>query len=247
VEERFAEIVGEARPVLITFEDASADLGLRKASGRTGTLRIVSIEGLDRSACGGTHLRSTAEIGAMQIRKLEKIRGTTRVEFVCGGRALRAAREDFRVLAELSRVTSMAFGDIVPMVAAQIEKAKTLEKTSQRLATELAKREGTELHAATAPGEDGIRRVTQKGVIDDAIRARAQAFVAGGKAIFLAVCDDPPAVLLAASADAGIHAGNRVKDAVSAVAGRGGGNPALGQGSVPAEALPGVVVALSGS
>jgi alanyl-tRNA synthetase len=245
VEERFAEIVGEARLVLITFEDASADLGLRKASERTGTLRIVSIEGLDRSACGGTHLRSTAEIGSMQIRKLEKIRGTTRVEFVCGKRALRAAREDFRVLMELSRVTSMAFGDIVPMVAAQFEKAKTLEKTAQRLSTELAKREGAELHAATTPGEDGIRRVTQKGGIDDAVRARAQAFVAGGKAIFLAVSEDPAAVLLAASADAGVHAGNRVKEAVSAVAGRGGGNPALGQGSVPPAALASVVAALS--
>ena len=91
VEARFAEIVAEARPVSITFEDATADLNLRKASERSGILRIVSIEGIDRSACGGTHLRSTVEIGSLQIRKLEKIRNTTRVEFVCGGRALRTA------------------------------------------------------------------------------------------------------------------------------------------------------------
>ena len=247
VEERFAQIVAEARPVLITFEDASADLGLRKASERTGTLRIVSIEGLDRSACGGTHLRSTAEIGALQIRKLEKIRGTTRVEFVCGGRALSAARSDFRLLSEISRTLSTAFDDVPAFLAAQIEKTKALEKTCQRLSTELAKREGGELHAATAPGDDGIRRFTQKGAIDDAVRTRAQAFIAGGKAIFLAVSEDPAAVLLAASPDSGVHAGNRVKEAVTAVGGRGGGNPSLGQGSVPAAALQGVVAALGGS
>ena len=72
-----------------------------------------------------------------------------------------------------------------------------------------------------------------------------QAFIAGGKAVFLAVSEDPAAVLLAASADAGVHAGNRVKEAVSAVGGRGGGNPAVGQGSVPREALKGVVEALT--
>ncbi len=244
VEERCAEIVAEARPVLITFEDASADLGLRKASERTGTLRIVSIDRLDRSACGGTHVRSTAEIGAVQIRKLEKIRGTTRVEFVCGLRALRAARRDFRLLSEISRTLSTAFEDVPAFLTAQIEKAKTLEKTCQRLSAELAKREGGELHAATAPGEDGIRRVVQQGAIDDTMRTRAQAFIAGGKAVFLAVSEDPAAVLLAASADSGVHAGNRVKEAVSAAGGRGGGNQALGQGSVPAESLKSVVEAL---
>jgi alanyl-tRNA synthetase len=245
VEERCAEIVAEARPVMITFEDASRDLGLRKASERTGTLRIVSIEGLDRSACGGTHLRSTAEIGPLQIRKLEKIRGTMRVEFVCGLRALRAARSDFRLLSELSRTLSAPFDDVPELVAAQIEKAKALEKASLRLSTELAKREGGELHHATAPGEDGIRRVVQKGVIDDAVRARAQAFIAGGKAVFLAVSEDPPSVLLAASADSGLHAGNRVKEAVAAAGGRGGGNQTLAQGSVPAAALKDLVASLS--
>lgn len=245
VEERCAEIVAEARPVLITFEDASSDLGLRKASERTGTLRIVSIEGLDRSACGGTHVRSTAEIGALQIRKLEKIRATTRVEFVCGLRALRTTRADFRLLAEISRTLSSPFEDAPALIATQIEKTKTLEKTCLRLSTELAKREGGELHAATAPGEDGIRRVKQNGPIDDAVRARAQAFVAGGKAVFFAVSEDPPSVLLAASADSGVHAGNRVKEAVSAVGGRGGGNQALAQGSVPGAALKDVVASLS--
>jgi len=245
VEERCAEIVAEARPVLITFEDATADLGLRKASERTGTLRIVSIENLDRSACGGTHVRSTSEIGAVQIRKLEKIRATTRVEFVCGTRAIRAARADFRLLSDVARTLSTPFEEIPALISAQIEKSKALEKTCQRLSTELAKREGAELHAATAPGDDGIRRVTHNGPIDDAVRTRAQAFIGGGKAVFLAISDVPPSVLLAASTDSGVHAGNRVKEAVAAAGGRGGGNQTVAQGSVPAETLETVTAALT--
>jgi alanyl-tRNA synthetase len=244
VEERFAAIVAEARPVAITFEDAAAADGLRKASERKGTLRIVSIDRIDRSACGGTHVRSTAEIGAMQIRKLEKIRGITRVEFVCGLRALRAARSDLRLLSELSRAMSTPFEGLPSLVSAQAEKFKMLEKTAQRLAAELAKREGGELHAATAPGADGVRRVLVRGAIDDAARIRAQAFVAGGKAVFLAVSEDPPSVLLAASADSGVHAGNLVKQAVTAAGGRGGGNQMLAQGSMPAAALESMVAAL---
>ena len=69
------------------------------------------------------------------------------------------------------------------------------------------------------------------------MRARAQAFVssstAGEKAVFLAVCDQPPSLLLAASADSGIHAGDRVKAAVAAAHGRGGGNAATRAGQRP--------------
>jgi len=232
-EERCAEVVAEARPVRVTFEEGSAELGLRKASERSGTLRIVSIDGIDRSACGGTHVRSTAEIGPVLIRKMDKIRGNARIEFVCGGRALRLARADYRLLGSVGRALSAPPEESPALLSALIEKNKSLEKTAQRLATELARRVGRELYLATAPGVDGVRRVVERGAIDEAMRVRAQAFAAGEKAVFLVMCEQPPSVLLAASPDAGIHAGERVKAAVSAAGGRGGGNQTLAQGSVP--------------
>ena len=232
-EERCAAIVAEARPVQITFEDASAKLELRKASERTGTLRIVTIEGLDRSACGGTHVKTAAEIGMVLTGKTEKIRATTRIEFVCGNRALRRARADNRLAASIGRALSVPPEQSLELIAGLIEKNKALEKTAQRLAIELARREGKELYVETAPGLDGIRRAVQRGAIDDAMRARAQAFVAGEQAVFLTVCDQPPSLLLAASADSGVHAGDRIKAAVTAWGGRGGGNQQLAQGSVP--------------
>jgi alanyl-tRNA synthetase len=235
-EARCAEIIAEARPVAISFEDASPDLGLRKASVRTGTLRIVSIAELDRSACGGTHVRSTAEAGPLLIRKLDKVRGQVRIEFVCGGRALRQAREDFRTLSEISRILSIPCEDAPAAIAAQIDKAKALEKNCQRLAVELAHLEGRELYAASVPDAAGFRRTVQRGTLDDVMRARAQAFIAGSRSVFVGVCEDPASLLLAASADSGIHAGERIKAAVSASGGRGGGNQTIAQGSVPAVA-----------
>ena len=78
-ERRANQIVFEDRPVRVDFQHATEVLDLRKPSEREGTLRIVSIQDLDRSACGGTHVRSTGEIGPILIRKLDKVRQTTRV------------------------------------------------------------------------------------------------------------------------------------------------------------------------
>lgn len=232
-EQRCLEIVSEARPVLVTFEDAASAQGLRKESVRTGMLRIVSIDGIDRSACGGTHVRSAAEIGLVLIGKTEKIRGITRLEFSCGGRALARARRDNQGLAAMARTLSIPSDQVPRRLQDLSEQNKLLEKERLRLATDLARREGHELYLSAEPDAGGVRRITQTAAIDDAMRARAQAFVAGEKAVFLVVSKDPCAVLLAASADSGIHAGDRLKAALIAVGGRGGGNQTLAQGSVP--------------
>jgi alanyl-tRNA synthetase len=230
---RCAEVIAEARPISIGFEDASSITGLRKESSRTGTLRIVAIDGIDRSACGGTHVRTAAEIGLVLTGKTEKIRGITRIEFACGARALRRARADNQLLAVIGRTLSIAPEQVPERVAALVEQNKSIEKERQRLTTELARREGTELYLNTTPDAAGLRRFTQTGPMDDAVRVRAQAFVANQRAVFLAISQTPPAILLATSADSGIHAGERIKSVLAAVGGRGGGNQTLAQGSVP--------------
>lgn len=235
VEERANQVVFENRPVSITFELNNGELGLRKASGREGELRVVSIENLDRSACGGTHVRTTGEIGPILIRKLEKVRGNVRIEFLCGMRAVRRASADYRALARIARSFSAPLDETPALVAAQIEKLNDLEKTRRKLATELAASQGRELYTQTRPAEDGIRRVKVRAAIGDELRAKAQAYTAGEKALLLAVCDDPPSVLLACSKDSGVNAGERVKAALSAAGGRGGGSVTMGQGSVPSK------------
>src|SRR5664279_4989625 len=161
-ERRANQVVAENRAVDVRFEDASQAQGLRKPSERAGTLRIVSIDGLDRSACGGTHVRTTGEIGPILLRKTEKIRQAVRVEFVCGGRAVRRARTDFEALSTIAQLFSAPLDEVAPLVAVQLEAAKAGEKARRKLELELAAYQGKELYGATQPGADGLRRVVQR-------------------------------------------------------------------------------------
>ena len=232
-ERRANEIVCENRPVTVSFEDAEAVEGLRKASERTGELRIVSIESLDRSACGGTHVSSTGEIGAVLIRKLDKIRGNVRFEFVCGLRASSRARRDFNALVAISKTFSASIEEAPTLVAAQTARLADADKARRKAVADLAVLQGRALYESTAPAADGLRRALKRGPIDDEVRTLAQSFTAGSHALFLAVCDNPPTVLFAASKDAGMNAGDTMKKALAEFGGRGGGSPRTAQGSVP--------------
>lgn len=236
IERRVNEVVAQNRTVQVAFEDAATAQGLRKPSERPGMLRIVTIDGLDRSACGGTHVSSTAAIGPVFLRKLDRVRGNVRLEFVCGHRALRAARGDYDRLMEVSRLLSASAEEVPELVAALQAKASAAEKANRRLAIELATLQGKQLYESTEPDAAGIRRYTRSeaaAAISDEARTLAQSFTAGSKAIFLAVAEQGRAVLLAASKDSGRNSGELLKQCLQAAGGRGGGNPQLAQGSVP--------------
>lgn len=245
-EARANAIVGQARPVMVTFEDASTATGLRKASERDGTLRIVTIEGVDRSACGGTHVRTTAEIGAILLRGSEKVRKTTRVEFVCGARAIARARGDFESLAGIAASLSASADDVASIVAGQAERVKEGESARKKLEKELAAYRVRERYDAATPDALGVRTlVVRDAATMDDVRAMAQAAFALPKVVVVGALADPPSVLVASSEDSGIDAGKLLKERLAAVGGRGGGSPRLAQGSVPAaDAVDSVVSSL---
>jgi alanyl-tRNA synthetase len=247
-ERRANEIIWENRPVAVEFQHAAEVQGLRKPSEREGTLRIVSIDGLDRSACGGTHVRSTGEIGAVLLRKMEKIRQSVRVEFLCGARAVRRARADYEALARAAQLFSAPLDDVPAAVKALQESARASEKACTKLGLDLAAYQGKDLYAATAAGDDGLRRAVrrlERGSLEE-LRAVAQNFTAQPKSVFVATLSDPPSVLLAASDDAGVDAGKVLKAALTAAGGRGGGNARMAQGSVGSAAALDEVLAKIG-
>jgi alanyl-tRNA synthetase len=237
-ERRANDIVFENRTVTISFQDSSQDLGLRKPTEREGLVRIISIDNLDRSACGGTHVRATGEIGPILLRKLDRIRGNLRIEFLCGGRAVARARADLDALSHIARVFSSPLDETPALVDGQREKLQESERARRRLSTDLAQASGRALYRGTTPGPDGIRRTLREleTSLTDELRAEAQSFTASGPAIFVALAQNPPAILLAASADSGIHAREILKRLLSLHGGRGGGNATLAQGSVPSAA-----------
>lgn len=243
-EERANAIVAEARPVTVSFEDAATATGLRKASDRAGTLRIVTIEGADRSACGGTHVRSTAEIGVVLVRGLERIRKATRVEFLCGRRAVRRARRDYEILTTVGGALSAAIDDVADLVGSQAERLKESENARKKLAQELATYRMRERYDAAAPNAHGVRVVLVRDASSaDELRTLAQSALSLPRSIVIGALTEPASVLLAASDDSGVNAGQLLKECLSAAGGRGGGSPRLAQGSVPGAAALDSVVA----
>jgi alanyl-tRNA synthetase len=245
-ERRSNEIVAEARPVTVTFEDAASAVGLRKASDRSGTLRIVSIADVDRSACGGTHVRSTAEIGAILLRSVEKVRKATRVEFVCGQRAIGRARRDYEALVGIASSLSASIDDVSSLVSAQSDRLKDADNARKRLEKDLATYRVRERYDAATPDAAGVRTlVIRDATSADELRTLAQAAFTLPKVVVVGALSNPPSVLLATSEDSGVDAGKTLKEKLAAAGGRGGGSPRLAQGSVPdATALDSVVESL---
>jgi len=234
-ERRANEAVAENRPILVTYESAEAAADLRKPSDRDGTLRIVSIQGLDRIACGGTHVRLTGEIGPILIRRLEKVRNTTRIEFLCGGRAVQRARADYNALTRIAQTFSTSVDETPQVAATQFQAVREGDRLRRKLEGDLARYQGRELYEATAPDAKGIRRAIRrlpKGTLDD-LRALAQSFTTQPKAVFIGIIEQPPSLLLVASPDSGIDAGKTLQPLLAQAGGRGGGNARMAQGSAP--------------
>ena len=108
-EDEANRIVWEDRPVAIRIAtpDEAANLPLRKASLRSG--RSVSSKcDFDLSACGGTHVSRTGAIGIVAITGTDKLRGGSRIEFACGGRALSKVREWRAAIGDATRFLSVS-------------------------------------------------------------------------------------------------------------------------------------------
>ncbi|MBN2264645.1 MAG: hypothetical protein JW775_02405 [Candidatus Aminicenantes bacterium] len=153
VEDRANAIVWEDRAVKISFvpEDRIGEVPLRRPPKKSGLLRVVEVDGFDFSACGGTHVRRTGEIGLVRLGPAEKIRGNLRFEFLCGGRALR----DYRAKDRAARRQAASFSCGPADVPAQVEKlaaeAKALKKRARKLEERLAAFEAAEV-IRSAPG-----------------------------------------------------------------------------------------------
>lgn len=132
----------------IAREQAEAMLrrgDLRKLPERTGRMRIVEIAGVEFNACGGTHVGSTGAIGGVLVRRVEKAKQGWRVEFCCGLRAVRTAREDFLRISELARALSVGAQDVLARVEGLIERNKMAAKEQKALLRELSQAKAAKL------------------------------------------------------------------------------------------------------
>ena len=234
-EDEANQIVWEDRPVHVRFataEEARA-LPLRKESLRTGPLRLIEVENFDLSACGGTHVAQTGSVGIIAIGGWERFKGGSRVEFLCGSRALSRFREWRDALAATGRHLSVPPAELAAAVEKMQAEGKTLQKVMRAQQELIAGHEAQRLvqRAETV----GARRV----VVDaldgwDAagLKALATAATAQSPALALALFNrhEPFVAVVAAGAEADVDASAVVKSLTATFGGRGGGRREMAQG-----------------
>ena len=228
-------VVWEDRPVTIRFAspEEAARLPLRKEPAREGPLRLIEVTDFDLSACGGTHVARTGEIGLIAVTAAEKFRGGTRVTFVCGGRALRALRGYRDAIAGSVRSLSVLPHELPAAVERIQAEGKQARKTIARLQSELAVHEAARLIAAS-PAADGVRRVAQvaDGWDTAGLKAIASAMTAqAGVAAALVGSSAPIAIVVARSSGVAVDANVVLQQLLKRFGGRGGGKPELAQGA----------------
>jgi alanyl-tRNA synthetase len=165
-------IIFEDRPVTVRYGTAEdlARLGVRKEVDRQGILRAIEIERADLQPCGGTHVRSTGQIGTLLVRRCTKIRQDWRVAFACGSRAARIARQEFLSIRTTAEKLGCSPEDLAPAAErlsaerdTQFKRTRTLLQRVAELEAAQAVREATEARAASPSAANFllVRRVLE--------------------------------------------------------------------------------------
>ncbi|HMK29108.1 MAG TPA: DHHA1 domain-containing protein [Terriglobales bacterium] len=235
-------IVQENRPVEIRYatQEAAQDLGLRKPPrADKEELRLIDIREFDLSACGGTHVTHTGQIGCILLRKTERVRQGWRVEFVCGQRAIATARHDYQALTEAAGLFSGHIWDVPQQVRKSLDDIRAANKDKERLLAQLADLEAAQLLAETVPvnGRKLVQRVYSDRDLGY-IRLLAQRLTRreANVTVLLAASTDPASLVFAQSKGMPFDMAELLKETVSKLSGRGGGSKDMAQGGVPAAA-----------
>ena len=164
-------IIFEDRPINVRYgtQEQLAEMGVRKEVDRTGILRAIEIEGADLQPCGGTHVRRTAQIGTLLVRRCAKMRQDWRVEFVCGARSERLARNDFRLIVRAATNLGCAPDDLADAAARVASERDANFKELRSLLQRLAELEAASALQSVATGGSGLRLVIR--AFDENIQA----------------------------------------------------------------------------
>jgi alanyl-tRNA synthetase len=221
-------IIRENRGVAVRYiaQEDIAGAGLRKPTERAGEIRVIDIAGYDRSACGGTHVRTTSEIGPILITGLERAKKQTRVQFMCGDRVLRYGRMANRTLETISQTISAPPLETANSVRALWDEHQGLRRKVEDLESQLM-----DYEASQFPIRDGVASgvFTDRGI--ERLKMLAVKICSRpGTIALLADQGDQLRVVFARAADSGVDVAALLKRTLERFGGRGGGRPNLAQG-----------------
>jgi alanyl-tRNA synthetase len=252
------QIIWESRPITIrqvTSEEAAA-LPLRKEPAREGELRLIEIDNFDLTPCGGTHAKSSGEVGVIVVRSWERAKGLTRIHFMAGMRALADYRKTNQTARDVAALFSAGREDSPALVAKIIEDNKKLTRRVSEL-EEVASRveaeellnqggsnptvnEASRLAAGYRPPALGSERARGLIVIAkifddrnaDSLKHLALALIAHPNTVALLGSRDGETARLvfARSSDAAGDMNVLMRKGCEVIDGRGGGRPDMAQG-----------------
>lgn len=237
--ERLAnEVIAEDRPVEIRFAtpEQARSMGVRKIpAAQREELRLIDIRDFDLNACGGTHVRSTGQIGSILLRKTEKVKQGTRVEFVCGLRAVATARRDFETLTEAAALSSTHIWEVPQQARKSLDEIRSAQKAQHKLLEEVAELQANELLRSTT--ETAGRKLVVKYFADrdiTFIKMLGQKLTKAGQAVALLACGgQQPSLVFAQTPGVRHDMSALMKQAVQSLGTRGGGNRDMAQGGAP--------------
>lgn len=243
VEDLANSVVFGDRPVAVRMVEESElpALGLRRPAKKRGLIRVIEVDGFDRSACGGTHVRRTGEIGLIKVRRWERYKGGVRAEFLCGWRALRDYRWKNALVSEMAgqfTVKDREVADAVGRLSSQLkERDRVIADLRERLIS-------TEARSYFEEARGNPKIIT--GVLDrpaDETGMLAGKIVTLGPAVVVFGAREGR-IIIARSPQIQLDAAASLRRTLEARGGRGGGRPEFAQGALPPDGLAAAVEAV---
>jgi alanyl-tRNA synthetase len=229
IEDEVNQKIQENLPIEIHVADKLdqlVDIPLRKAPTVDEAIRVVNVPGVDCVACCGTHPARTGEIGILRILRADKNKGMTRIQFLCGMRAVRHAAREHQVLRELNQKYSAETANLVDRLAKEQDKLIKLEQEVKAIRQKEMEAVTVELLAQ----EDSVLVREFEAMDADMMMAMAKKILKEREAVCLFASRAAGKVVLMHNKE-GLHAGKIFKETIQATNGRGGGGPASAQGS----------------
>ncbi|QFG00922.1 alanyl-tRNA editing protein [Psychrobacillus glaciei] len=141
------EIILENHPIETKWitEEELAQYKLRKPTKVKEDIRLVIIPNFDYNACGGTHPKTTGQVGLIKILQMEKQKQNIRVEFVCGARVITHLQRKHTIITNLINSLSSPEEKLEDAVHTLLNNVKMQEKQISNLNGLLLQYEANEL------------------------------------------------------------------------------------------------------
>ena len=191
-------------------------------------VRIVEVPGYDSCACCGTHVALTGEVGLVKLFSVVGLRGGSRIEMACGGRALELLNRAY----EQTKLVSQAFS------AKIFETGEAAQRMNEALAAEKFRVTGLQRKLFAITAEHYVNRGDvlhfEEGLEPALVRELADAIAdkCGGRAAVFSGTEDAGYSYCLATREGDLRAFGKEMNA--ALNGRGGGKPNFLQGSAKA-------------